>query len=77
MKIKFLPKRPKTFWEIIVPKEYGFWANVNPRVRHPRWNQNTERDLGTGERIPTKLFNGYGPWVAHMYKKIESRELYI
>ena len=51
--------------------EYGFWANVNPAVDHPRWSQATERVLETGDRIPTKLFNGYGDEVAHLYKDID------
>ena len=49
------------------PKEYGFWANVNPEFDHPRWSQKTERLLGSGERVPTQKYNGYGEWVAGLY----------
>ena len=57
--------------------EYGFWANVNPEVPHPRWSQATERILQTGERVPTLLFNGYGEYVADMYKDIEGEKLFM
>ena len=59
------------------PSEYGFWANVNPDVPHPRWSQARERMLGTGEMRPTVLFNGYGEEVAGLYKGIEGEELYL
>jgi sulfoxide reductase catalytic subunit YedY len=49
------------------PSEYGFWANVNPQVPHPRWSQASEEVLGTGMRVPTILYNGYGEEVAHLY----------
>ena len=71
-KIEFTDKQPVSFWEELQSKEYGFWANVNPAVSHPRWSQATERVLGTGERIPTQIFNGYGDQVAHLYKGIEA-----
>ena len=67
-------ERPKTFWEEIVPKEYGFWANVNPLVDHPRWSQSKEKDLGTGEYRDTEIFNGYAQWVAHLYKDVKNEE---
>ena len=54
--------------------EYGFWANVNPEVPHPRWSQATEELIGTGERRPTLLFNGYGEYVAGLYKGLEDKE---
>ncbi len=63
----FSAERPLTFWEEVNRSEYGFWANVNPKVDHPRWSQATEEDIGTGRRIPTQLFNGYGEWVAALY----------
>ena len=75
-KISFTKERPVSFWEELGPTEYGFWANVNPEVDHARWSQATERDLETGERIPTKLFNGYGEQVAHLYKDLQSEQLY-
>ena len=55
-------------WEALQASEYGFWANVNPEVPHPRWSQATEEVIGTGERRPTLLFNGYGDYVAGLYK---------
>jgi len=75
-KISFTKERPVSFWEELGPKEYGFWANVNPAVDHPRWTQATERDLETGKRIPTKMFNGYEEQVAHLYKNLQSEALY-
>jgi sulfoxide reductase catalytic subunit YedY len=61
------------------PNEYGFYANVNPEVDHPRWSQATERRIGAGAfapRIPTQMFNGYGEHVAHLYKGINLRKYY-
>ncbi|MEM9059799.1 MAG: protein-methionine-sulfoxide reductase catalytic subunit MsrP [Pseudomonadota bacterium] len=69
-RITFTDKRPVSFWEELQDKEYGFWANVNPEVSHPRWSQATERVLGTDGRIPTLLFNGYGEEVAHLYTDV-------
>lgn len=69
-RITFTDKRPRSFWEELLGNEYGFWANVNPAVDHPRWSQATERVLETGERIPTTIFNGYGDQVAHLYKGV-------
>ena len=69
--ITFTDQRPKCFWEELQSKEYGFWANVNPAVAHPRWSQATEKVLGTDERIETTIFNGYGDQVAHLYKAID------
>jgi sulfoxide reductase catalytic subunit YedY len=75
-KISFTKERPISFWEELGPKEYGFWANVNPEVDHPRWTQATERDLETGERIPTRLYNGYEEQVAGLYKDLQDQDLY-
>ena len=77
VKIEFTRTRPKSFWEAILPREYGFWANVNPEVRHPRWSQATERVLGTNNRIATELFNGYGPWVSDLYKDLKDERLWM
>ena len=77
VRFTFTSERPVSFWEEIQGAEYGFWANVNPEVSHPRWSQATERDLATGERIPTQLFNGYGEQVAHLYKGLENERLYM
>ena len=71
-KITFTDERPVSFWEELAVQEYGFWANVNPAVRHPRWSQEYERILGTDERAPTVRFNGYGEEVAHLYTGLEA-----
>ena len=76
VRISFTKERPVSFWEEIQPAEYGFWANVNPQVAHPRWSQATERVLGTGERVPTLLYNGYAEEVAHLYKDLQGETLY-
>lgn len=73
-RISFVRERPVSFWEELQKAEYGFWANVNPDVSHPRWSQATERTLATGKRIPTELYNGYGEQVAHLYKGMEAAE---
>jgi sulfoxide reductase catalytic subunit YedY len=67
VKIEFTREQPKTFWNDLAPNEYGFAANVNPNVPHPRWSQATERVIDTGERIPTLMYNGYGEYVANLY----------
>ncbi len=75
-KITFTDERPVSFWEGLASNEYGFWANVNPEVAHPRWSQAQERVLHTGETVPTLLFNGYGEQVASLYRGLESEPLY-
>ncbi len=78
VRFRFTEERPKTFWEVIAPSEYGFWANVNPGFSHPRWTQASERDLGLGERVATKLYNGYGEHVAHLYADMpQDRRLFM
>jgi len=77
VRFSFVTERPVSFWEEIAGNEYGFWANVNPQVPHPRWSQATERVLGTDERIPTRLFNGYGDYVADLYSGREGEKLYM
>lgn len=74
VRFNFTDQRPKSYWEALQAAEYGFWANVNPEVAHPRWSQATEEVIGTGERKPTLLFNGYGEYVAGLYKGMESSE---
>ena len=69
VKIEFVAKQPKTFWETLQPEEYPFESNVNPAVPHPRWSQATERMIDTGDRIKTQIYNGYGPYVARLYAK--------
>ncbi len=76
VKMSFVEKQPKTSWEIAVPSEYGFYANVNPEVNHPRWSQARERRIGGGlfaSKIPTLMFNGYGEQVAHLYHSLDLR----
>ncbi|MCE2399934.1 protein-methionine-sulfoxide reductase catalytic subunit MsrP [Candidatus Poribacteria bacterium] len=65
--IELTDKKPRTFWNVILPREYGFEANVNPNVPHPRWSQATEWMIGSMERHPTVIYNGYGESVAHLY----------
>ena len=72
----FTDKRPKSFWESLNSSEYGFWANVNPNVPHPRWSQATERVLGTDERVPTRIYNGYGEFVADLYQGKDNERLF-
>jgi sulfoxide reductase catalytic subunit YedY len=67
VKIEFVAKQPKTFWETILPREYPFESNVNPAVPHPRWSQATERVVDTGLRIRTLPYNGYADQVAKLY----------
>jgi sulfoxide reductase catalytic subunit YedY len=76
VRVSFTDKRPKSYWEDLQASEYGFWANVNPEVAHPRWSQATEELIGTGERRPTLLYNGYGEFVADLYKGLESERLW-
>ena len=77
VRVTFTDKRPKTFWEGIQPDEYGFWANVNPAVPHPRWSQATERLLGSDQRVPTQIYNGYGEQVASLYAGLGSERLFM
>jgi methionine sulfoxide reductase catalytic subunit len=77
VKISFVKERPIGMWEAIQASEYGFWANVNPEVSHPRWSQASEEVLGTGERVPTQLFNGYGEFVADIYKGMDKEPLWM
>ena len=71
VEIEFTDKRPVSFWENLASNEYGFWANVNPAVNHPRWSQKTERVLGGGER-ETEIYNGYGPEVSALYSNFSN-----
>jgi sulfoxide reductase catalytic subunit YedY len=67
VKIELVAERPTSLWMAAAPHEYGFYANVNPDVPHPRWSQATERRIGELSRRPTLLFNGYEEQVAHLY----------
>lgn len=77
VRFHFSDQRPSTFWERLAPREYGFWANVNPAVPHPRWSQASERILGTDERVPTRIYNGYGEFVAGLYKDMAGERLFM
>lgn len=76
VRVTFTDQRPVGLWEKLQPSEYGFWANVHPEVSHPRWSQRDEEDIGTGRRKPTLVFNGYGEYVAGLYKGMEDEPLY-
>ncbi len=77
VRFNFTDKQPVNSWQQTQPAEYGFWANVNPQVPHPRWSQATERLLGSDERVPTQLFNGYGAQVASLYAGMPADKLFI
>ena len=76
VKIELIDYEPNTLWSTIAPNEYGFYANVNPNVAHPRWSQASERRIGEVGRRETLLFNGYAEEVAHLYKDINLRDFY-
>ena len=76
VRFNFTDQRPKSSWEALQGAEYGFWANVNPEVPHPRWSQATEELIGLGEHRPTLLFNGYAEYVADLYKDLDGERLY-
>jgi methionine sulfoxide reductase catalytic subunit len=67
VRITFTEEQPATAWNTQIPSEYGFWANVNPTVQHPRWSQASERRIGDFRRRETLMFNGYADEVAHLY----------
>jgi sulfoxide reductase catalytic subunit YedY len=73
VKITLVAAQPRTTWSEAAPDEYGFYANVNPRVDHPRWSQATEQRLGESGRRPTLMFNGYEEQVGHLYAGIDLR----
>jgi len=74
VRISLLKEQPKTTWNILAPSEYGFYANVNPMVDHPRWSQAHERRVGETGRRDTLPFNGYGDQVASLYSGMNLRE---
>ncbi len=76
VRIRFTDKEPRTAWNIATPHEYGFYANVNPTVDHPRWSQATERRVGEFRRRKTLMFNGYADQVASLYAGMDLRKLY-
>ncbi len=76
VKMSFVERQPATSWEMAAANEYGFYANVNPEVNHPRWSQARERRIGGSlfaSKIPTQMFNGYGEQVAHLYDGLNLR----
>lgn len=81
VRMRVMDKQPPTSWNQLAPHEYGFYANVNPQVDHPRWSQASERSIGEGglfsaKRVPTQMFNGYGDFVADLYKGLDLRKYY-
>ena len=76
VKLRFTEQQPRTTWALANPREYGFFANVNPEVDHPRWSQATERRIGELGRRPTLPFNGYAEEVAHLYAGMDLRRNY-
>ncbi len=77
VRVSIVDKRPETFWQALGPDEYGFWANVNPDVPHPRWSQAQETFLNDGQLRPTLIYNGYGDEVASLYKGLEKEPLFM
>jgi sulfoxide reductase catalytic subunit YedY len=76
VKIELTDQMPATMWSTIAPEEYGFYANVNPEVDHPRWSQGSERRIGELKRRPTLMFNGYADQVASLYAGMDLRVNY-
>jgi sulfoxide reductase catalytic subunit YedY len=79
VEIRFTEKQPPTSWNLSAPQEYGFYANVNPAVDHPRWSQAKERKIGAGlfnARVPTLAFNGYAEQVAGLYRGMDLSKNY-
>jgi sulfoxide reductase catalytic subunit YedY len=74
VKLRFAETQPKNTWAVAAPREYGFYANVNPAVDHPRWSQATERRIGELGRRKTLPFNGYADEVAHLYAGMDLRQ---
>jgi methionine sulfoxide reductase catalytic subunit len=76
VKVKFVEKQPLNTWQESAPNEYGFYANVNPQVDHPRWTQASERRIGEFLKRKTLMFNGYGDQVASMYSGLDLKKNY-
>ena len=79
VRMSFTERQPKTSRNMATPREYGFYANVNPEVDHPRWSQARERRIGASifaTKQPTLMFNGYGEHVAHLYTGLDLRKNY-
>ncbi len=79
VRIRLTEEQPPSTWNILIPREYGFYSNVNPKRDHPRWSQATERVIGGGlfsKRIETLMFNGYADQVADLYKGMDLQKFY-
>ena len=74
--MRFTSDMPENTWQMMASNEYGFYANVNPEVDHPRWSQARDRRIGEFRRRPTMMFNGYGQQVAHMYRGMDLTKWY-
>jgi sulfoxide reductase catalytic subunit YedY len=74
VRIRFVESRPRTLWNTAAPREYGFFANVNPEVHHPWWSQASELRVGESDRRKTLLFNGYAKQVAYLYSGMDLRK---
>lgn len=73
VRIRFVEQQPRNTWNVMAPDEYGFYANVNPTVDHPRWSQAKERRIGDFLKRPTLMFNGYADQVASLYSGLDLR----
>ena len=76
VKIRFVDTQPRNTWQVSAPHEYGFYANVNPNVDHPRWSQRSERRLGEFRMRRTEMFNGYADQVASLYTGLDLAKNY-
>jgi methionine sulfoxide reductase catalytic subunit len=76
VRIRFTDKQPRTAWNQATPNEYGFYANVNPEVDHPRWSQAKERRIGEFRKRPTLMLNGYADQVGRLYQGLDLRKNY-
>ena len=74
--IRFTEEEPPTTWNLSLPREYGFYSNVNPNVDHPRWSQRRERRIGEVLKRDTLMFNGYAEQVAGMYSGMDLAKNY-
>jgi len=76
VRMRFVEDMPPTSWALMLPSEYGFFANVNPEVDHPRWSQARERRIGMFRKQPTLMFNGYADEVGHLYSGMDLARYY-
>ena len=76
VKIRFTERQPTSAWMAALPREYGFYSNVNPAVDHPRWSQAKERRIGEFRKRDTLMFNGYGEHVAHLYRGMDLKKYF-